>query len=211
MKLKRHTNFINESSMSNVYMDINNTVKIGRSDHKFYNRIGILLEKDDYVATVDLGTDTIQINLDALFDISYDMHDKAEYLKKSKKTIDKYNLDESDNFQRSKEATSKYNIDKDVNWKIERGVVVFDIAKTTYTLYKDSNNIYELYKYDDDNGPLIMRFKIDDNKMYFYYGGFDKDTVSSAYSKEIVESIFNYFNLPSEDKGFDNINIVYQN
>jgi len=122
-------------------------------------------------------------------------------------------ITESDNFQKSKETTSKYGIDKDVNWKVERGVVVFNIKDTPYTMYKDGDreNTYELYKYDDNNGPIIMRFKIEDNKMYFYYGGFDLDSWSRTFADDILESVFNYFNLPSEGKGFNNSNIVYQN
>lgn len=88
-------------------------------------------------------------------------------------------------------------------WKVKGGVTEFDIHGNTYSLY--FRDYYELYKYSEDYGMLIMRFKIENKKMIFYYGAFDLDLVSSAYKEEIMDAMKSYFKLNK------NSEIIYRN
>ena len=83
-----------------------------------------------------------------------------------------------------------------VSWTEKSGVTEFKIHGTTYSLYNvDKKLHWELYKFDEDNGPLVMKFKIEKGQMFFLYGGFDLDNVSRAYQKEIIDAVCSYFKI----------------
>jgi len=100
----------------------------------------------------------------------------------------------------------------EANWKETRGAVEFKIAGTTYTLYKEkADGTRELYKFDEDTGPMILRFKIEGDKMIYLYGGFDMDPTSRIHTDEIIESLFEYFGIKSDGKGIKSKNIKFEN
>lgn len=96
------------------------------------------------------------------------------------------------------------------NWKETRGVVEFKIRNTTYTLYRNvpKTGEFELYKFDDDNGPLILRLSIEGGKMIISYAGFDSDAVSRTFIDDIIESLFGYFGIVSDGKGIKSKSII---
>ena len=99
------------------------------------------------------------------------------------------------------------------SWKESRGVVEFKVKGTTYTLYKGvaQKGSYELYKFDEDHGPLILRFRIEGGKLVYLYGGFDMDAASRANIDEIIESLFDYFKIESDGKGIESRKIEFKN
>jgi len=74
-----------------------------------------------------------------------------------------------------------------------------------------NDNIYEIYKFDDDHGPVIMRLKFTGKGFDFLYGGFDMDLTSSAQADNILNHVFGMFGFPKEDKPFDSKLITYKN
>jgi len=93
------------------------------------------------------------------------------------------------------------------------GVYPFKIGSTPYTMYPPmrNDNIYEIYKFDDDHGPVIMRLKFTGKGFDFLYGGFDMDLTSSAQADNILNHVFGMFGFPKEDKPFDSKLITYKN
>ena len=105
-----------------------------------------------------------------------------------------------------------------LSWKEINGVIEITLHDTLYTLYKNITGvkegkpqIYTLYKFDEDNGPLILRFKVQYDKLTLYYAGFDNDIFSSAYADDIIDIMFEYFNLETNGSGWQNKNIIYEN
>lgn len=103
-----------------------------------------------------------------------------------------------------------------LSWKEINGVIEITLHDTLYTLYKNvisgrGTNVHELYKFDDDSGPLILKFKVEDGKLTLYYAGFDNDLFSSAYADDIIDIMFEYFNLETNGSGWQNKNIIYEN
>jgi hypothetical protein len=90
-------------------------------------------------------------------------------------------------------------------WVEKRGVVEFNIHGTSYSLYNvDKKSTWELYKFDEDNGPMIMKFRIESGKLIFLYGGFDLDNITRAFTDEIIEAVCTYFKI-------DKKNIIHKN
>lgn len=103
------------------------------------------------------------------------------------------------------ESAEEFINESKVSWVEKSGVVEFKIHGTSYSLYNiDKKATWELYKFNEDNGPMIMRFEIKDGNLILLYGGFDLDTITRAYTNEIIEAICSYFKIDSKK-------IVYKN